>query len=71
MENLRVVLIVETPFQFFEVSVQTLDADFVERTDDGTLEQAPHAFNRVGVNLPDNPLLGRVLYSFMMGVRVP
>ena len=71
MEDLRIVPIVESPLQFLQVSVQMFDADLVERTDDGPLEQAPNALNAVCVNITDNPLLGRVPDSFMAGVLIP
>ncbi len=70
VENLGVVPVVEPPFQFFEVAVQVLDAHPVEGADDGPLEQAPHAFDTVGVDLADNPLVIGMLDGFMAGVVV-
>ena len=70
MEDLRVVPVVETPFQFFEVAVQMLDADLVERSDNRTLEQRPYALDPVGVNVPDHPLFGGVADGFMSCIGV-
>ncbi len=64
-EDMRVIAIIESPFQFLKVSVQVLPAHLVEGADNGTLEQAPHAFYAVGVDLSDNPFLSGVAHSLM------
>ena len=56
-EDVRVVSVVEPPLKLFEVAVQMLGADFVERAHDGPLEQAPDALDAVGVNVSDDPVL--------------
>ena len=62
---MRVIAIVETPFQFLKVSVQVLPAHLVEGADKGTLKQAPHAFDAVGVDLSYRPFLSGVTHSLM------
>ena len=70
LEDVGVVPVVEPPLQLLQVTVEMLDAHFVKGADDGPLEQTPHAFNRVGVNVPDDPFLGGMAHSFMAGVSV-
>ena len=70
MENLRVSPIVESPLQFLQVAVQMLDADLVERSDNRSLEQAPHTFDSVGVNFPDHPFLGGVADRLMPSIGI-
>ena len=48
-EDVGIVPVVEPPLQLFQVAVHMLDAHLVEGSDDGTLEEAPHAFDTVGV----------------------
>ncbi len=67
---MRVIAIIESPFKFLKVSVQVLPAHLVEGSDNGTLEQAPHAFDAVGVDLSDNPLLGGMAHSLVYGVVI-
>ena len=69
-EDMRVVPVVVAPLQFFQVAVHVLGAHLVERADDGTLEEAPHAFEAVGVNVTHNPFFGRVLDGLMARVFV-
>ena len=69
-ENMRVVPVVVAPLQFFQVAVHMLDAHLVEGPDDGTLEEAPHAFDAVGVHVTHNPFFGRVLDGLMAGVVI-
>ena len=44
--------------------------DLMERSDDGSLEERPDSLNPVGVNVPDNPLLGGVVDRLMAGVMI-
>ena len=69
-EDVRIIAVIVTPLQFFQVAIQMLDAHLVERADDRPLEQTPHALNRVGVNLADNPLVLRVLDRLMAGIVI-
>ena len=46
-KNMRIVAVVETPFQFLKVSVQVLPAHLVEGTNNGPLEQAPDPLDTV------------------------
>ena len=57
MEDVGVVAVVESPLQFLKVAIQMLDADLVERADNRTLEQAPHALDSVSMDFADHPLL--------------
>ena len=41
-----------------QVGIQVLEAEFVVRPHDGSLEQAPHALNGVGADIPAYPFLG-------------
>ncbi len=70
VEDVRVVAVVEAPLQFFKVTAHMLAAHFVERADDGALEQAPDAFDAVGVHVTYDPLLDRVVDRFVAGVVV-
>ncbi len=56
-EDVGVVTVIVSPLQFFQVTIQVLRAHLVEGFDNGALEQAPDPFDRVGVNVTDNPLL--------------
>jgi len=47
-----------------------LDADLVVRADDRPLEQRPHAFNTVCVNVATDPLFSPVIDTVVFGVRV-
>ena len=69
-ENMGVVPIVVPPFQFFKVAVQMLHAHLVERSDDAPLEQRPDAFDAVGINVAQDPLLDGVVDGLMAGVVV-
>ena len=67
---MRVVAIIESPFQFLKVSVQVLPAHLVEGADNGTLEQAPHAFDAVGVDIAHHPFLQGMAHSLMARVMI-
>ena len=69
-EDMRVVAVVVSPLQLFEVAVHMLHADLVERTDNGALEQAPYAFYVVGVHVSDDPFLGPVVDRLVARVVV-
>ena len=69
-EDMGIVAVVESPLQFFEVTVQMLDAHLVEGADNGTLEQAPHTLNAVGMYVTDNPLLGRMAHRLVCSVFI-
>ena len=47
-----------------------LRAHLVERPDDGALEQAPHALDAVGVDVADDPFLGRVVDRLVARILV-
>ncbi len=64
-EDVRVVAVVEAPFQFLKITVQMFRTDLMERSDDRPLEQAPHALNAVGVDIADNPFLSGVVDGLM------
>lgn len=65
-----VVPVVEAPLHFFKVTVQVLDAHLMESPGHRPLEQRPHGFDAVGVNLSDNPLFFGVIDRPMTGVGV-
>ena len=67
---MRVVSVVEFPLQFLKIAVQVLPAHLVKGADNGTLEQAPHALDPVGVDITDNPLLIRMTYRLVLGVMI-
>ena len=69
-EDVVVVPVAESPFEFFEVTVEMLSGHLVERTDDGTLEQRPDAFDGVGVNVADGPFLDGVVDRLVTSVVV-
>ena len=69
-EDVRVVAVVVPPFQLFQVAVQVLCAHLVEGTDDGALEQAPHALDAVGMNVTHDPLFGRVVDHLMASIVI-
>ena len=62
--------VVVSPLQFFEVTIQMLDTHLVERAHQRPLEQAPDAFNAVGVHVAHNPLLHGVIDRLMPGIVV-
>ena len=67
---MRVVPVVESPLQLFQVAVQVFPAHLVEGADNRPLEQAPHALDAVGVDLSDNPLLRGVAHGPVYGVMI-
>ena len=67
---MRVVSVVESPLQFLKIAVQVLPAHLVKGADNGTLEQAPHALDPVGVDLADNPFLRGVAHGLVYGVVI-
>ncbi len=69
-KNVRVTPVIVSPLQLFEVAVDMLGADFMERPDDRPLEQRPDALDAVGVHVPYNPLLGGVVGRFVARVVV-
>ena len=69
-EDMRIIAVVVTPFQFFEITIQMLDAHLVEGSDDRTLEQRPNALDAIGVDIAHHPFLGRVAHSFMARVVI-
>lgn len=54
---------VVTELKLRHVQRHIFGADLVERTDDTALEDAPEAFNRVGVDRADNILLCGMLHG--------
>src|SRR3990172_8595147 len=48
-----------------------LDGDLVKRADDGSLEQAPHVLDAVGVDESADPFLGAVVDGLVPGILVP
>ena len=69
-EDVRVVPVVEPSLQFFEVAVQVLRADLVERADDGPLEQRPDALDAVRVHVANHSLFSRVVHRLVPGVVI-
>lgn len=69
-ENVGVVPVVEPPLQLLQVAVQVLDADLVEGSDDGPLEEAPDTFNAVGVDIAHDPLIDAVAHRLVAGIMV-
>ena len=69
-EDMSIILVGVPPFKLLQVSSQMLTGNLVERPNDGTLEQGPYAFYKVGVNVTVNPFLYRVIEGFMTGVMV-
>jgi hypothetical protein len=63
IKNVRVHAVVVTELKFRNVQRQVFGADFMERADNTALEDAPKAFNRVGMNCTNNILLFLVVYS--------
>ena len=49
-EDIVVVTVGKTPFQFPQVPLQVLAANLVEGSDNGTLEQGSYAFNSLRVS---------------------
>ena len=67
-EDVRVVAVVESPLQFFQIAVQVLDAHLVKRANNRTLEQRPHALDPVGVHVTDYPFLIGMAYRLVASV---
>ena len=70
VEDVVVLSIVVSPFQFVDVAIHVLDAHLVERAGERTLEQRPHALDAVRVNVAHDPFLFGVVHGFMAGVAV-
>jgi len=56
-EQVRVLAVFEAEGHLFQVGRQVLLADLVVSANDGAVQDAPHAFDGVRVNLPDDPFL--------------
>ena len=67
---MRVVSVVESPLQFFQVAVQVLPAHLVKGADNRTLEQAPHSLDPVGVDLAYHPLLRGMAHGLVYGIVI-
>ncbi len=70
VEDVRIIAVVETPFQFFEVTVKMLRTDLVKRSDNRPLEERPHALDTVGVDIAHDPFLFGVIDGFMARVVI-
>ena len=71
-ENIRVVSVVEPPLELLKVAIHVFRAHLVERADKRTLEQAPHAFHAVCVNVAHDPdFLGVVYVSWRVSRTMP
>ena len=70
MEDMGVVPVVKPPLQLFKVAVHMLDADMMERPDDGALEEAPHTLNPISVHVTDYPFLNGVVNGLVARVVV-
>lgn len=68
-EDVLVLPVVVPTLQLLEVTVHVLHAHLVERADDGSLEQAPDALDRVGVDIAHDPLLGAVIHALVGACR--
>lgn len=69
-EGVLVVPVVVPKLHFLEEGVQVLHADLVERANDGALEQAPHAFDAVGVHVANHPFIAGMADGLMPGIVV-
>jgi len=69
-KDMGIVAIIVSPFEFFNVAIHMLDAHFMERTHERTLEQAPDALDTVCVNITDNPLILRMPHSLMARIVI-
>ena len=69
-ENMGVIAVVVSPFQFLKIFVHMLDAHFVKRAHKRTLEQAPDAFYAVRMNVSHNPFFFGMPHGFMARVVI-
>ena len=69
-EDVRIVSVVVTPFEFLYVLVHVFGTHLVECPDNGTLKEAPHAFYAVSVDIPDNPFLFGMINCFVACIVV-
>ncbi len=69
-KNIRVQPIVIPELELRDVKWQILGADFVERADNAALEDAPKAFNRLGMNRTDNVLARSMVNGFVLELFV-
>ena len=65
-EDVVVVAVVVSPFQLFQVAVDMLDGDLMERAHQGTLEQCPHALDGISVHVAHDPLIDGVVDALML-----
>ena len=70
-KKIWIISIIESPFQFVKVGVQMFGADLVIGTNNRPLEEAPHPFNGVGVNLAVDPLPGAMVHCLVVGIVIP
>jgi hypothetical protein len=69
-EQVRIVAVVEPPFQFIQVGIKMLDRDLMIGTDYGALQKAPGGLNAVRVNVAAYPLLDAVVDGLVAGIFV-
>src|ERR1041385_989897 len=62
-EDIRITPMVVAELKLRDVKRHILGADFMERADDTTLEDAPKTLNRVGMHRADNVTLGLMFYG--------
>src|SRR5256885_1217583 len=58
---MRIIAIIKPKFKFIKVTVKMFHADLMIRSDHRTLEQAPGAFNGIGVNVTPHPFIGAMV----------
>ena len=71
LETRLISSVVKAMFQFVQIGVQMLDAQFMIRPDHRTLKQAPNALYAVGVNIRVYPLFFTVHTSRKRDGLVP
>lgn len=67
-ERVLVVAVVDAELLLLDIGVEVLNADFVERTDDGAPEQAPYVLDTVSTNVTNEPLFVAVANAFVANV---
>lgn len=73
-ENIAVVAVIVPELKFRDVEMQILFADVVEGSNDTTLEDAPEALNRIGVDSADNifflGMIGRCMRKGLFEIAI-
>src|SRR5579863_7770662 len=67
---MRIIAVIEAPLELVQIGWKMLHAHLVIGPNDASLEQRPHAFHAIRVNVSAHPFLGAVIHALVLRVLV-